>query len=258
MPSQPFADRFLQEYGITHPSEIDLEAIAYDKGAYVRYRLLDGCEARIVGKGNQAIISIDPRPIPTRKRFSLAHELAHWLLDRGSIGFLCKQSDIGARGAVGNSAEAAANALAAQLLMPGYLFKPLSRKKPLTFDTVSELSKLFRTSNTTTVLRLVEIGDYPGMVVCFGPNGRQWFHRGQDVPEEFWPIRDLDEDSQAFELLYGGDHATRPKKIGAEAWIDRRDAHQYTLTEHSIMIADDVVLTLLWWQDEKQIRDFNS
>lgn len=42
------AERLLQELGITEPSEIDLDAIAFHAGARVRYRPLDGCEARIM------------------------------------------------------------------------------------------------------------------------------------------------------------------------------------------------------------------
>ena len=42
------AERLLQELGVTEPGEIDLEAIAYHVNARVRYRPLDGCEARIV------------------------------------------------------------------------------------------------------------------------------------------------------------------------------------------------------------------
>ena len=43
------AERLLQELGVTEPDEIDLEAIAYYVNARVRYRRLDGCEARIIG-----------------------------------------------------------------------------------------------------------------------------------------------------------------------------------------------------------------
>ena len=255
MAGTSYADRLLQEYGITAPQEIDLDAIAFDKGALIKYRRLDGCEARIIGKENRAIISVDPRPIATRQRFSAAHELAHWLLDRGNISFLCKKSDIGPQKTEGNGAEARANGLAAQLLMPDYLFRPRANKRPLTLDTVADLAKQFRTSHTSTAIRLTQVGSYPGMVVCFSTSKREWFFRGPDVPDVFWPVRELDADSQAFELLYGEDKKTRPLKVGAETWIDRYDAHEYTITEHSMKVSSDSVLTLLWWQDEKQINN---
>ena len=52
------AERLLQEVGVTDPNEIDLEAIAFYLGARVRYRKLEGCEARIIGRNDAAIITI--------------------------------------------------------------------------------------------------------------------------------------------------------------------------------------------------------
>jgi hypothetical protein len=45
------AERMLMGLGISEPKEIDLDAIAWTKGAVVNYRPMDGCEATIVGKG---------------------------------------------------------------------------------------------------------------------------------------------------------------------------------------------------------------
>ena len=41
------AERVLQSLGIESPAEIDLEAIAWTRGAVVNYRPLDRCEATI-------------------------------------------------------------------------------------------------------------------------------------------------------------------------------------------------------------------
>ena len=69
------AETLLQELGVTEPSEIDLEAIAFYVNARIRYRSLDGCEARIVGNADQAIITVNQNSQWRRKRFSIAHEL---------------------------------------------------------------------------------------------------------------------------------------------------------------------------------------
>ena len=52
------AERLLQELGVAEPEEIDLEAIAFHLGASVRFRKLDGCEARIIGCNDAGIITI--------------------------------------------------------------------------------------------------------------------------------------------------------------------------------------------------------
>ena len=77
------AEQLLQTLGVTDPRDIDLEAIAFDQGAVVKYRPLDGCEARIIGYGDRAMITVDNRRRPSRVRFSTAHEIGHWHRHRG-------------------------------------------------------------------------------------------------------------------------------------------------------------------------------
>jgi IrrE N-terminal-like domain len=70
--------------------EIELDAIAWIKGAVVNYRPMDGCEARIVGTTRRAVISVNSLSMPERRRFSLAHEIGHWHHHRGRILFCGK------------------------------------------------------------------------------------------------------------------------------------------------------------------------
>ena len=51
------AERILFELGIERPDQIDLDAIAWARGAAVKYRPLDKCEAMIVGTQRRAIIT---------------------------------------------------------------------------------------------------------------------------------------------------------------------------------------------------------
>src|ERR1700677_5025370 len=92
-------EQLLWSYGVAAPEHIDLDAIAFAQGALVRYHRLDGCAARLIGSGSRAVITVNERDSPTRQRFSLAHELAHWLQDRATGAFLCAREDIGAHNA---------------------------------------------------------------------------------------------------------------------------------------------------------------
>jgi IrrE N-terminal-like domain len=121
------AERLLQELGITEPNEIDLEAIAYHVGAHVRYRPLDGCEARIIGRADNAIITVNEHSSCRRKRFSIAHELGHWCHHRGNA-LVCRVEEIRPRDPT--SPERVADAYAADLLMPHYLFARPPDSKP--------------------------------------------------------------------------------------------------------------------------------
>ncbi len=245
----------LHELGVTEPEEIDLEAIAFHCNATVRYRSLDGCEARIIGHGDHAIISIDARSSHQRQRFSIGHELGHWMRDRGTAAFVCKKADMRRRWGYRQDPESKANEFSANLLMPRFIFRPAAEGMPITFDSVFGLADRFETSNTATAIRLVGFGSYPGMVVCHGLEGRNWYTPGPDVPSVIRPHRELHHETAAFGLLFGNQDVSRSMLVDADDWIDHRDAHRYTIYEHSISVSSDTIVTLLWWKDEAQLVD---
>ena len=74
--------QILADLGIQEPADIDIEAIAEDCGATIRYQPLSGCAARIMGYKDRAIITIDKDCYRPRQRFSGGHELGHWIRDR--------------------------------------------------------------------------------------------------------------------------------------------------------------------------------
>src|SRR5579862_6826433 len=111
------AEETLRELGVNDAKDIDIVAIAWCLGARVKFRPLDGCEARITGRGDEAIITVNSRSSSRRRRFSVAHELGHWKYDRGRI-LVCRSDEIGRSGQNYPTAERVADHYAAQLLMP--------------------------------------------------------------------------------------------------------------------------------------------
>lgn len=251
------AELVLLGVGIDSPADIDLEAIAWTLGARVRYRPLDGCEARIIGKGDEAIITINCRSSTRRQRFSLAHELGHWRYHRGRI-LVCRSDEIGRAGEGQTSMERTADGYAADLLMPWYLFRPILRTYPkIDFRNIQIISDIFGTSLTSAAIRVVDSGEFPALLVCHGPEGRRWFARAPDVPERWFPQMALDSESFAFEILFGNavnDHM--PRKIGADAWFDRQDADQFEVREQTVRIGNDEILTLLLITSGRMLEDW--
>lgn len=252
------AEQVLAELGIADPSEIDLEAIAWTLGARVRYRPLDSCEARIVGNGDRAVITVNDRSHPRRQRFSVAHELGHWRYHRGRL-LVCRADDIGRAGDNRPMSERTADNYAAQLLMPGYLFEPIARSHPkLTFHAVRAIADIFDTSLTSTAIRLVDSRHTPAVLVCHGPLGRKWFTRSPDVPDRWFPRDTLDPESFAFGVLFGDAQDDRtPRKIGADAWFDRWEAERFDVLEQTVRIAPDEILTFVLITDDKMLAEFD-
>jgi Zn-dependent peptidase ImmA (M78 family) len=247
------AEALLLSLGIVDPKDLDLEAIAWCQGAEVRYATLASCEARIIGYGNRAIITVDPSHGSARTRYSIGHELGHWAHHRGSSS-ICRSDEIGAH-TPKNGSERIADGYAADLLMPSYLFKPAAlRLKKVTFSAVTELANLFQTSRTATALRLVGVGPEPAMLICHGPEGRKWFNRGPDVPERWFPRDELDAESNALDVLHGGASQRLPMLIGADAWFDRRAAERYEVYEQTVRVAGGDVLTLLTFKSPEMLE----
>lgn len=248
------AEVLLKHLGIVTPQDIDIEAIAYFCGATIRYEPIAGSAARILGFADKAIITVDNNASIGRKRFSAAHELGHWIKDRGKIAVECDQKSMDW---TEDNRERMANRYAADLLLPSYLFRPMADKKPITFSTVKDLADAFRTSMTSTAIRLINYGSFPAMVICYSSTGRRWFFRGSGVPDSLWPVKELAKQSLAYELLYSG-MSRGPVDVYASEWIDHPESGRYAVKEDSIKIAPDCVLSLIWWEDETQLLDLDS
>jgi hypothetical protein len=251
------AEQLLQELGITEPGDIDLEATAHYLGVQIRYRQLDGCEARIVGVGDKAIITVNSRSSRQRKRFSIAHELGHWKHHRGK-SLVCRADDYRPDNRI--SAERIADRYAADLLMPHYLFQPIAQNMgKLTFKAIGALADEFHTSVTSTAIRAVECDQWPAVLVCHGQGGRKWFTRSPSVPERWFPQETLDAESYAMDVLYGRKpENAHLRKIGADAWFDRREAERYEVLEQSVRTGPAEILCLISLTDPQMLEEQES
>jgi Zn-dependent peptidase ImmA (M78 family) len=243
----------LAELGIVDAQDIDIEAIAQYCGATVLYKSLTGCEARIMGRDDVAIITVNEASAPERQRFSAAHELGHWMRDRGTAAFQCDQQSF-VREWWAENPEKRANRFASDILMPAKIFRALAKGRPITFQTVEDLAALFRTSLSATAIRLVEYGSYPAMLVCNSRKGREWYVPSSNVREKLWPVDTPGSLTIAAALLKGFSPAS-PADRRADQWIKNYHPERYWIKEDSRRWYDSSVLTLVWWEDEAQLID---
>lgn len=239
------AEQHLQALGISVPDDIDIEAIAFDMSALVKYETLSGCEASIVGWNDKAIIRVDPNSHRSRCRFSAAHECGHWFHHRGR-SFRCRTADIGNPTHAETNPERIADEYAADLLMPRFMFEPrASQDAHATFKAIKELKEDFGTSLLATALRYVTYGPESIILVCHSIEGRAWFRRSRGVDGKWFPIERLDPDTNAYDILRGHSrHAARRMKMPADTWFDFHRAGDLEIYEESIPYGDRV-LTLL-------------
>jgi hypothetical protein len=173
---------------------------------------------------------------------------------------VCLADEIGRTAVSDSSPERLADQFASQLLMPEYLLRPVACAYPKSdFQTVCSISEIFDTSRSATALRLVEGGYFPAVLVCHGQHGRKWFARSPDVPERWFPRKDLAADSFAFGVLFG--HQPDDKflrKIGADAWFERGEAERYEVREQKVQTANNEILTLVTISEVDMLGEYSE
>lgn len=116
------ARELLQQHGQQH-APIDVEAIAHAQGLQVVRRFLEtNTSGLLIRNGDAAVLGVNSSNHPRRQRFTIAHELGHYLLHQGrpllvdSTVRINKRDDLSSTAT--NREEIEANAFAANILMP--------------------------------------------------------------------------------------------------------------------------------------------
>ena len=245
------AEKLLKDLGVTAAKDIDIDAIAYHVGAIIKYRPLNGCEGRIIGTNNRAVITVNSQAIPARQRFSAGHELGHWQYHRGR-SLICQSADINNPKKSRLDPERVADGYAADLLMPQFLFEQMANEiGKVSFQAVDTLRKEFQTSIRATALRLVEHGPEPAILVCHTVSDRKWFYPSRYIPDRWFPRDDLDTTRYAMDEAECSDRIP----ISADIWFNRRGAENYEIYEETRHIpGDDEILTLLIFTDDEMLE----
>ncbi len=240
------AERILQSLGISQPKEIDLEAIAWTRGAIVNYRPLHSCEARIVGSASKAVISVNSNSSPRRQRFSLAHELGHWHYHKGKI-LVCDRDDVGNFANSSLNPENQADRFASDLILPNYLILPrLAKLNRVTLAAARDVADEFSASLTSTLLKITLSNKFPMAIACYNKFKRKWFERASMIQPWWFPLKTLDRQSFAADMLFNGAAEQNcPRKMPADAWFDFKGADRFEVTEQSFVISDDEILVVL-------------
>lgn len=244
------AQQIIEDYQITEPKEIDLEAIALDRGVFVIYTEIQGSVARLQIKGNHGLIAVDNRiKEHGRSRFAVAHELGHFEIHRARAkASICSEFDL-LRWNKSSTEETEANIFAAELLMPTDMFKRKCPKKTPSFNVVSELANEFSSSLTATAIKYVEKGPFPSALMVSNKGKIAWTCKSEDF---YFKVRGvgshLDKYSCAGAFFYGEVLPPNPEPVEASSWLDDLfSPNRVKLWEHSIFLRNyDTILSLIW------------
>lgn len=147
----------------TQDGPVRVEAMARDLGLPVHQELMEPDIAGKIVRDSSGrspsgyAIYINSRDPDRRKRFTLAHEIAHYILHRDLIGDGLIDDAL-YRSKLGEWYERQANRWAADTLMPAALVRGLYRGGMMSF---SELSQTLNVSTDAIRIRLNELGLAP-------------------------------------------------------------------------------------------------
>lgn len=114
---------------------------------------------------------------PGRLRFTLAHELGHYMLHRenvGADGIECGTGDMLRYDSGYNAQEEEANAFAACLLMPAHDFRQQTENERFSFDLLGHCADRYGVSLTSAVLRWLEFTSRRAIAVFSEEGGMHW------------------------------------------------------------------------------------
>lgn len=185
------ADQILKQ-NIRIVGAVPLEEIAKAAGIKeVRYVALNGFEGTLLANDakSEGVIVINSSTRHQRQRFTLGHELGHFLIPRHGHNMNCSKADLAAKSSVEMTAsvavEAEANLFSAELLMPKRLLSKLS-----TFNNEPSIAGIkltaekFDVSFQAMAVRFVDIHDYP-IAFVMSRNGKvEYGYKRDDFP--FW------------------------------------------------------------------------
>jgi Zn-dependent peptidase ImmA (M78 family) len=220
------------------PSKIDPFVVVGRQRIEVTYARLDGASARIFRHGDRAIIRVSDQIVQLgRLRFTIAHEVAHYLLGHKIPVEAALDTD--ARAPFSVHQEREADVFATEFLMPAAWVAGYCKGTGTSLSVVHSIAQAFRVSNVAAAVRRVELADTPCAVV-YSEHGHVVWARGSAMfPHRIQPQRKIGPGSVAAEYFERGILALTPRPVPARTWFGAdMDVEGVTLIEHAELVPE--------------------
>lgn len=238
-----------------------LESLAEAAGIReIQYKQLNGLEGALIAnpEKSEGIIIINESVIPTRQRFTLGHELGHFLIPRHGHQMNCSLNDLylpsGQKLSAAQQIEAEANLFSEEILLPKSKFRATKefRSEPST-NSILELSDMFGVSFKACANRYVKLSDHPVAVVFSKDSVIEYGFRSEEVP--FWlrvKKRDQIPINSLTKNYNGSPFSITNDEIDTDIWFDEVKGYEMpkTLIEEVYIQENGYTVTLLWFEEE--------
>ena len=223
------AQNVLSECGLDDPSKFLLSNIILGRKAFYEEVPLQGKDGEIVSYHGNSIIHINSDiTFESRKRFAAAHELGHYEMHRNLQPIFSDTEEDMMNWYKAGPQEMEANEFASEFLMPSEVFYNECERKRFGPEVIEHLSNRFNVSKTAAILKFVNRGNHPVVIVYCKDNKMKWWKSSPGFRYflEFEKDKTPPSGSVAYELfttnkIYSGDELKQD--IWKSDWLRMRN-----------------------------------
>ncbi len=243
------ARKLLADFGLRYGGEVDLDDLAWVLGVLVHSASMVGAVAQLVRHGRRAVITVsDTVTSALRWRFTVAHELGHYLLHGPRESQLSRCLDAHFDGVSTRGIEREANVFSSEFQMPKALWTGHSRVTAGDLGHVTNLAERYQVSLTAAAIRFVELCS-GRCAIAFCQDGKvRWPARSARFGYRIAKGMPIDRTALAWGYLQGHPMPDWPTPVPAKAWLKTaRSLRDAEVLEHCVpMPSLRAALSMVW------------
>jgi hypothetical protein len=253
-----YAEILLERLGVS--GFPDLQSIASRVGLSIEEAHVRGFEGALVrpigGRIGIIVLSDSIRELGRRK-FTIAHEIGHFLLPGHDVEeCVCLSHDLESWGEKLDKRELDANEFAAELLIPTLLVQKRVTAAEPGLRHITEIAREFSASLTATARRFVEISSYRCAMVWSTKGRIIWYAKSSEFGHHVRVGESVDRQALAYACFSGSAIQAGPAPVPADSWLpDHSLVPNARILEESILLPFyESVLSLLWIHERIEKR----
>lgn len=224
-----------------------------DSIAEVRGESIPGFEGALIPSASGKswlLLYNDLLTSPGRIRFTIAHELGHYILHRRQHPIRCDEAAMTTHAHGGKSIEAEANAFAAALLMPLNDLRQQIQDQ-VCFDQLGELAEHYGVSLTAATAAWISCAEIPAVMIVHRDGFMDWAWSSRRAMKAgaYFPARSSVEPIPVPELSLAGDrnveHERQGLPIDAQVWFPNAPKHVMLRELKITATSYELIITLL-------------
>ncbi len=202
---------------------------------------------------NFGLILLNPSKDDRRTRFTLAHEIGHYVhplhFPSEHASFLCSNSDLQSKrsetGTFRENQEAQANEFAAELILPShYLSRYIEKSDLISTDSIVEMSDRFLVSREAAFRRVVENSKRSIAAFYIKDGTIRYFSKSNSFPfPRVWGKKAVPKGSWSATMELKENFSSQVREVEPRIWIN--DDREVCMTEQTFMQENGYQIVLL-------------